>query len=57
MKTFNEKLDKHRFVVIPINDHVGYWNADSNDSGWGNWHIKTDDAVFCNKVSIELGGE
>ena len=57
VEKFNENLDDHRFVVIPISSQVGYVVPDDSGSGWGTWHLDVSDAVFCDKVSVELGGK
>ena len=50
---FNEKIDKHKFAVVPINENVGYWKKNEK-TGWGEWAIKVDDIILCDKVMIEL---
>ena len=52
---FNDKLDHHKFVVIPVDGQVGYFCEEDGRDGWGNWHLCPEDVIFCNKVTIELG--
>lgn len=62
---FNKKLDDYTdgFVIIPINQWVGYTKADkggyvSDDpSEWVDWHLKLVDVYFAKKVVIELSND
>ena len=56
IEQFNQMMDgnKHKYVIVPITENVGYMKPDDNGSGWGNWHIKPTDVVFADKVQIEL---
>lgn len=62
---FNEKLREmtNGFVVVPINDRVGYAKGDVGgyesviSSEWANWHLNLRDAIICRKVTVELNDD
>lgn len=62
---FNEMLKKMAdgFVIVPINDGVGYAKGDVGgyesviSSEWVSWHLNLRDIQFAKKVTIELNND